>query len=130
MSLLIPILLILQSIAHAEDAPGVAAPVVVAPVAVAPGNGAASPAPKSSEDEGGYEIDYEEESDAEGGAPEEAPEPGPMVPAPKKSRGGITPGSGPAVQGSRAKNRFAPILKSDSKSVYQKDGKHLDVDPD
>lgn len=135
MSLLIPILLILQSIAHAEDSPVVAppvvaAPVIVDPVAIAPSKGASSPAQKSSEDDGAYEIDYEEESEIGDGAAEEAPEPGPVAPTAKKVRAGKVPGAGPSVQGSRAKNRFAPILKSDSKSVYQKDGKHLDVDTD
>ena len=64
-----------------------------------------------------YEIDYEEEP-AEPAVP--------AAPAKKALRsGGI-----PAVQGSRAKDRFTPILKSETKSVYKKGGKSLDVDPD
>ncbi len=73
-----------------------------------------------------YEIDYEEE-----GVSNEAP---PEVAQPVNSKGKRKPirsfGTGPAVQGSRAKNRFVPILKSETKSVYQKDGKYLDVDTD
>jgi hypothetical protein len=93
--------------------------------------GAASPsAPVVDEkQEGGseYEIDYEEESDAEADAPPEAEE------QPRKNKKPSTPvkvGSGPAVQGSRAKNRFVPILKSDTRSVYQQGGKSYDVDTD
>jgi len=78
-------------------------------------------------DEGAYEIDYEEESeDAEAPVPEAPP-----VKAPARVKGGGKAiGGGPAVQGSRAKNRFAPILKSETRSVYKKDGKTLDVDTD
>jgi hypothetical protein len=34
------------------------------------------------------------------------------------------------VQGSRAKDRFVPILKSETRSIYKKNGKHYDVDTD
>jgi hypothetical protein len=73
-------------------------------------------------DDGAYEIDYEEEvEEVEDSAPPKSAPPASKV---KKI------GGGPAVQGSRAKNRFAPILKSETRSVYKKDGKSLDVDTD
>ncbi len=77
-------------------------------------------------DDGAYEIDYEEESEESEPQAEETPSPkaGKIVTRPKVG------GGGPAVQGSRAKNRFAPILKSETRSVYKKDGKTLDVDTD
>ncbi|MBU6153709.1 MAG: hypothetical protein KGP28_05345 [Bdellovibrionales bacterium] len=75
--------------------------------------------PVQSVTDGEYEIDYEEEV-----APEEAPAPMPKRSVPRAQGGGT------AVQGSRAKDRFTPILKSETKSVYKKGGKHLDVDPD
>lgn len=75
-------------------------------------------------DDGEYEIDYEEEPDTE--APEvEAPVPAKGRKSKKKSILSIG-----GVQGSVAKNRFVPILKSETKSVYKKDGNALDVDPD
>ena len=83
----------------------------------------ASPSPA----EGEYEIDYEEEPDASGDSEAAPIEPVAPVNAPKKAAKGQ---GGPAVQGSRAKDRFTPILKSETKSIYQKGGKHLDVDPD
>jgi hypothetical protein len=66
-----------------------------------------------------YEIDYEEEV-----APAEA------TPTPSAKRTSRRVQGGTAVQGSRAKDRFIPILKSETKSVYKKGGKRLDVDPD
>ncbi len=89
-----------------------------------------SGAPKAlaagSPDDGGYEIDYEEEVEESESSVEEAPVRKPTQPATRTK----TAGGGPAVQGSRAKNRFAPILKSETRSVYKKDGKTLDVDTD
>ncbi len=87
-------------------------------------------------DDGEYEIDYEEEPEAE--AEGESEDSAPASKAKKKETGkkeaakkeAKKNGGGPAVQGSRAKNRFTPILKSETKSVYQKNGKHLDVDSD
>ena len=78
-----------------------------------------------------YEIDYEEEPEvSEEASVETAIEkPSPKV-KPKTKPERIKGGGGPAVQGSRAKDRFVPILKSETKSVYQKGGKHFDVDPD
>ena len=81
----------------------------------------------SAPEEGNYEIDYEEEPDQD--SSEETPEPE-RAPVKKGSIRGKGIGGGPAVQGSRAKNRFAPILKSETRSVYKKDGKTLDVDTD
>jgi hypothetical protein len=83
--------------------------------------------PAATPAEGEYEIDYEEE---EGASVEAAPEVADPSPSKSKKRTVRNFGSGPAVQGSRAKNRFVPILKSETKSVYQKDGKALDVDTD
>jgi hypothetical protein len=77
-------------------------------------------------DDGAYEIDYEEET-------EESETQAEATPSPKAGKVAARPkvgGGGPAVQGSRAKNRFAPILKSETRSVYKKDGKTLDVDTD
>lgn len=77
-------------------------------------------------DDGAYEIDYEEETEESETQAEETPTPRAGKAAAKLKVGG----GGPAVQGSRAKNRFAPILKSETRSVYKKDGKTLDVDTD
>ncbi len=74
-----------------------------------------------------YEIDYEEEADA---GEEEAPEAVKQPEKTKKTPQSLKIGVGPAVQGSRAKNRFIPILKSDTRSVYQREGKSYDVDTD
>ncbi len=69
--------------------------------------------------EGEYEIDYEEEAEVETApAPQAAGRPA------KGQKGGS------GVQGSRAKDRFVPILKSETKSIYKKNGKHYDVDTD
>jgi septal ring-binding cell division protein DamX len=124
----------------ASSAPVVSAPAengaapatAASPTANAPAEAAAPNAPQEkvipSADEGGYEIDYEEEPDAENAEPEEAPA------RTKKSKKILTnnptnSGAG-GVQGSIAKNRFVPILKSETKSVYKKDGNSLDVDTD
>ena len=83
----------------------------------------------ASTSEGEYEIDYEEEpgTETETEAVEEVP-----VVKPQKGKKKIqAPGGGSGgIQGSRAKHRFTPILKSETKSIYQKDGKALDVDSD
>jgi hypothetical protein len=67
-----------------------------------------------------YEVDYEEEGD---------------LPPPKKSsKKAGTAGEGkdpePTTQGSRAKNRFSVPAKSETKSIYKKNGVSLDVDSD
>ena len=85
-----------------------------------------APAPSPAVEE--YEIDYEEEAEEAAGG--ESPEtPVKVQPAQKRNLRTKT-GGGPAVQGSRAKDRFVPILKSDLKSVYQSNGKAYDVDTD
>jgi hypothetical protein len=116
--------------AMADDAEPVK---VEAPAAApaAPAAPAASGEEESPSGSGEYEIDYEEEPDAGGetGETESAEE----APAPKKSatKRASSGGNGnPAVQGTHSKNRFAPILKSDTKSIYKKNGKALDVDTD
>lgn len=81
----------------------------------------------STPDEGNYEIDYEEEPEESSSEETAVPE---RAPVKKASGRGKGIGGGPAVQGSRAKNRFAPILKSETRSVYKRDGKTLDVDTD
>ncbi len=103
------ILILIGGAAQAEEAPPAAAV-----------ESAVTPQPPQPVSDGEYEIETEEEVMPA----EEAP-----TPAPKRSasRG---QGGGTAVQGSRAKDRFTPILKSETKSVYKKGGKHLDVDPD
>jgi hypothetical protein len=109
------ILILLGGVCSAEEAPP-SAPVesaVIPPVQ-------SSPAATQPVSDGEYEIDYEEEVSPA----DEAPAPVPKRSAPRAQGGGT------AVQGSRAKDRFTPILKSETKSVYKKGGKQLDVDPD
>ena len=77
--------------------------------------------------DGDYEIDYEEEPESEG---DDAETVAPVKPA-KGKKTTYAPGGGAGgIQGSRAKHRFTPILKSETKSIYKKDGKALDVDSD
>ena len=78
---------------------------------------APSASPQPAEDSN-YEIDYEEVSDGETEEPR---------PAKARSK---PPSSGPAVQGTHSTNKIASLLKSESKSVYKKNGKQLDVDTD
>jgi hypothetical protein len=102
------------------ETPKSADPQTSAPAPAAPAVDAAGSA-----DEGEYEIDYEEEPEDEEGA-EAKPTPKPK--SGKKGKSGSTVGA--EILGSRAKHRFTPILKSETKSVYKKDGKQLDVDTD
>ncbi len=105
--------LLLNPMLHAET-PGASSGAVKAPAAA----------------DGEYEIDYEEEPEGASEEPSEAePEPVPSKSVKKGAKTSKNSG-GPAVQGSRAKNRFAPILKSETKSAYKKEGKVLDVDAD
>jgi hypothetical protein len=85
---------------------------------------------------GDYEIDYEEEPDAESSdGVENAAQ---VTPTPiQKGRSksfSRTPGpvdrNVPSSQGTRSKNKFAPLLKSETKSIYKKNGRPLDVDTD
>ncbi len=106
-------------------AESVAPPAAEAPKPAVPAESAPTEAAPSTTD-GEYEIDYEEEPGGDA-ADEEAPEPIKT----KTGKSGSKKGAGgPAVQGSRAKHRFEPILKSETKSIYKKDGKPLDVDTD
>ena len=93
----------------------------------------AQPAAASGDTSGEYEIDYEEEPEATSGD-EEAPEEAPVAKKSKKKAGKkvdrSVPSLGSAVSGTRSKNKFAPILNSDLKSVYHRNGKALDVDTD
>jgi hypothetical protein len=70
-----------------------------------------------------YEVDYEEE-------PEEEPvvEEKPL----KKSKGAVEKpmSKDTTSQGSRAEKKIAPMMKSETKSIYKKNGKPLDVDTD
>jgi septal ring-binding cell division protein DamX len=90
------------------------------------------PAEKNSAAPGGaadgeYEIDYEEEPGTEGDAAEETPVAKPI----RGKKTVYAPGGGAGgIMGSRAKHRFTPILKSETRSIYKKDGKSLDVDSD
>ena len=87
-----------------------------------PSNPAPTPAsaPAESSD---YEVDYEEE-------PEEEPvvEEKPV----KKSKGSSEKSisKDTTSQGSRAEKKIAPMMKSETKSIYKKNGKPLDVDTD
>jgi hypothetical protein len=118
-------------LARAEEKP---ATPESATATVAPQEAAAPPSepaqPAAAAEEGEYEIDYEPEDS------DEMVKPTPAKSAHgKKSSQASAPtanaigGSG-GIQGSRAKHRFTPILKSETKSIYQKDGKALDVDSD
>ena len=89
---------------------------------------ASSPEAASDSADSGYEIDYEEEADAEG--VEDGGDAEPVVKKGKKKSSAGSKTNNSAVQGSRAKNRFTPILKTENKSIYKKNGKNLDVDSD
>ena len=112
------ILILIGGAVRAEEAPP-ASPLESAVTPQTQSSPASPQAPQPVSD-----AEYEIETEEEVMPAEEAP-----TPAPKRSasRG---QGGGTAVQGSRAKDRFTPILKSETKSVYKKGGKHLDVDPD
>lgn len=73
-----------------------------------------------------YEVDYEEEPGAE-----EAEEPieKPTPVKQKKTKGKKNPKES-VLQGSRAEKKIAPLLKSETKSIYKKNGRALDVDSD
>jgi hypothetical protein len=132
-------------VAHAEtpapapevksEAPSVGKPTKNGPPAKSPEAGAVG------SDSSDYEIDYEEEPEgdeqsadtSEGN--EEAPAPkGKKKPAkkaaPKVSRKAPIDRNAPALTGTRSKNRFAPMFNSETKSIYKKNGKALDVDTD
>jgi len=83
---------------------------ISSPHPAAPSSTGAAP---SSGEEGDYEIDYEEE-----------------VSGDQEESAANSVGGAGGIQGSRAKHRFIPILKSETKSIYKKDGKALDVDTD
>ncbi len=74
-----------------------------------------------------YEVDYEEEP----GAAEPA-EPEEEVKPVQKTKAGKTEkfSKDTTSQGSRAEKKIAPLMKSETKSVYKKNGKSLDVDTD
>ncbi len=72
--------------------------------------------PTTTPKESDYEVDYEEE---------EPPEPVKE----KKSKKIKTPKEA-VLQGSRAEKKIAPMMKSETKSIYKKNGKPLDVDTD
>ena len=74
-----------------------------------------------------YEVDYEEEpGSVEAAEPEET-----VKPALKTKSGKAEKFSKDTTsQGSRAEKKIAPMMKSETKSVYRKNGKPLDVDTD
>jgi hypothetical protein len=80
---------------------------------------------------GEYEIDYEEEPESTGDTEEAEPvkESSSTKTSKRASKRAVGAG-GPAVQGTHSINRFKAILKSDTRSVYKKNGKSLDVDTD
>ena len=87
-----------------------------------------TPPASAGEADSEYEIDYEEEPES---GDDEAEAPVAQPKTPKGKRTAVVPGGGSGgIQGSRAKHRFTPILKSETKSIYKKDGKTLDVDSD
>ncbi|MBS1958612.1 MAG: hypothetical protein JST80_03990 [Bdellovibrionales bacterium] len=92
----------------------------------------------TSSDSSDYEIDYEEEPESvdqsadtgEGAEEPPAPVKGKKKPTKKAAPRVKADRNAPALTGTRSTNRFAPILKSDTKSIYKKNGKALDVDTD
>jgi len=95
----------------------------VAPV-FAQSENTAPPAEAESSD---YEVDYEEEP----GSAETAELEEPVKAAPKSKSGKVEKFSKDTTsQGSRAEKKIAPLMKSETKSVYRKNGKPLDVDTD
>jgi len=77
-------------------------------------------------DSSDYEVDYEEEPGTE-----EVEEPKEEKPVKKSKGGSMDKGSKDTTsQGSRAEKKIAPMMKSETKSVYKKNGKALDVDTD
>lgn len=84
----------------------------------------AEPAAKESSD---YEVDYEEEPGTED--TEEPEEEKPVKVKAKKSKGKKNTKES-VSQGSIASKKFAPLMKSETKSIYKKNGKALDVDSD
>ncbi len=101
-------------------------PAVVVPTTT-PGE-AESPAKESSD----YEVDYEEEPGTEEVEEEPAPEEKPVITkgkGAKKSKEKRNPKEA-VSQGSRAEKKIAPMMKSETKSIYKKNGKSLDVDSD
>jgi hypothetical protein len=131
----------------APDAPATQAIPTAAPPAETPRPSTDVKPNAPAETGGDYEIDYEEEDEGgaateEGDAESEPAHPvkhGKTTPVPKKApvapraaapKSAANDRSAPTSQGTRSKNRFAPLLKSDAKSVYKKNGKSLDVDTD
>ncbi len=76
-----------------------------------------------------YEVDYEEEPGDEEPVIEAPVEEEPVKKKSNKTKTEKLP-KDTSTQGSRATNRFQPMIKSESKSHYKKNGKSLDVDPD
>jgi hypothetical protein len=88
---------------------------------------AEKPAEKTVEKESSdYEVDYEEEP---GDEPVEVPEEESIKKKSSKPKMGQA-SKDTSPQGSRATNRFQSLLKSETKSIYKKKGKRLDVDSD
>jgi hypothetical protein len=71
-------------------------------------------------------VDYEEEPGTE-----EVEEPVVEEKPTKKAKTKSEKGSkDTTAQGSRAEKKIAPLMKSETKSIYKKNGKALDVDTD
>jgi len=112
---------IIFSLKAGAQAPEVkTAPVIPTPASTP--TPSASPAGSGSE----YEVDYEEEAGGEDAEVEEE------KPQPKKSakKVAVKNSKESVSQGSRAEKKIAPLVKSETKSVYKKNGKALDVDSD
>jgi hypothetical protein len=81
--------------------------------------------PVVTEESSDYEVDYEEEPvEVEEPVAEEKPQVKKGKPVAEKVSKDTT------SQGSRAEKKIAPMMKSETKSVYKKNGKPLDVDTD
>lgn len=74
-----------------------------------------------------YQVDYEEEPGSE--EVEEPAEEAPVAVKSKKTKGKKNVKES-VTQGSRAEKKIAPMMKSETKSIYKKNGKSLDVDSD
>jgi hypothetical protein len=74
-----------------------------------------------------YEVDYEEEPATD--EVELPVEEKPKLNTDKKNKLKKNMKE-PVLQGSRAEKKIAPLMKSEAKSIYKKNGKSLDVDTD
>ena len=92
-----------------------------------PADVAPTTAPAVTEGEINYEVDHDEDPGTE-----EVEEPEEVKPLPAKGKRSKSSKNlkESASQGSRAEKKIAPMMKSETKSKYKKNGRALDVDAD